>query len=175
MEALNRRDVLRDLPAAIPKAEHLCRALDRSLKAFSELKKFNQGTHVLKLAEQKNPEFGSQSPLEVIIEAYLAQLKESISELRSVCSQRDVLRAELFLVLVVEDLRAITGKPQFSDLAYVLEVAYLANRKRKDVPPDTVEKAYKRFRDAWCEWTTEDPASPDAKWQRFTKSRVRTD
>jgi hypothetical protein len=77
------------------------------------------------------------------------QLAPLCKEVKKVSSQRGKGRNDEILVFLCLDIQAITGRPHWGDLAYLLEVASELHGKPEDWDADKVRGIFKRFRSSY--------------------------
>jgi hypothetical protein len=79
------------------------------------------------------------------LEKLISELSSSAKELREALSLRS-LKPSLFLAWLISDVEEKTGKPNYRDIANVLEMAYLAHgQEAPEIGEDAIRKGYKRF------------------------------
>jgi hypothetical protein len=69
--------------------------------------------------------------------------------LRSFKSAKGKLRYEEVIVSFCLEVRAITGKPHWADIAYLLEAAWKTRQKRQMWDQDRLRKVFNRYRESY--------------------------
>jgi hypothetical protein len=85
---------------------------------------------------------------EVMLEAsvYAADLAD---KLRPFSSAKGKLRYEEVIVSFCLEVRAVTGKPHWADIAYLLEAAWKTRQKRQTWDQDRLRKVFNRYRESY--------------------------
>jgi hypothetical protein len=85
---------------------------------------------------------------EVMIDAsvYAADLAHRLT---SLTSAKGKLRNEEVIVSFCLEVRAITGKPHWADIAYLLEAAWKTRQKRQMWDQDRLRKVFNRYRESY--------------------------
>jgi hypothetical protein len=98
----------------------------------------------ISLPEWHSPELEAMHALEQVAEQ-IVPLKEQYDQVSSLRGKR---RDESQLVCLCLVVQAITGRPHWADLAYLLEAAFLAHGHSEDWDEDSLRKIVVRFRKA---------------------------
>jgi hypothetical protein len=85
---------------------------------------------------------------EVMMEASVFA-SDLADKLRPFTSAKGKLRNEEVIVSLCLEVRAITGKPHWTDIAYLLEAAWKARQKRQMWDQDRLRKVFNRYRESY--------------------------
>jgi hypothetical protein len=85
---------------------------------------------------------------EVMLEAS-AVAADLADKLRPFSSAKGKLRYEEVIVSLCLEVRAITGKPHWTDIAYLLEAAWKTRQKRQMWDKDRLRKVFNRYRESY--------------------------
>jgi hypothetical protein len=69
--------------------------------------------------------------------------------LRPFCSAKGQLRNEEVIVTLCLEVLAVTGKPRWTDIAYLLEAAWKTRQKRQMWDQDRLRKLFNRYRESY--------------------------
>ena len=128
-------------------------------KAAAELDNFSKETNIP--CWVKDPKEGQHRKLRERLAIYSVSLQEVRLENTKLASNKGELVSEELLAVMVIAIEALTDRPHWSDLAYLIEAAHAAHDRWLQVDTDYVRKRFKRFNTnfprrclAWyeCNW-----------------------